>query len=230
MTKKEQNTQFYIERNNTKFNQNRIGVWKDLYEVETNVIIFEKIRIDWDKLIKLNDNDFMLFLYLKNCAVVKSIIYLGRIYDNDTRSMCLKNLLASIKQEKIETLLPPEYWNKFKIKYGQLFSTLDNEKEPLSVCNFIDRINHHVLDQKNNEDSLLRKLIDWRNKKIAHNEPKELELLEFDLINYIKLIPIAILDFLNEFYDSGSHLVLPTGGNTYFINMAKEKYLNGLER
>jgi hypothetical protein len=185
------------------------GLYSDIIFAEANFQVFEKIKLVYDDLGKLDKNTKLLFYYLLDSSKKMTILYLGRIYDNrsskyDTR--CLKELLHLIKEENLNTLNHPYYdnaWGNFKIKYKPIIEELNNNSPDVNANVFLDIVSKYINNDKTEkEDTLLSKIKKWRDKKLAHNESyfEDITLTEVD-VKFLIEMPKSVLEFLNDFIE-----------------------------
>ncbi len=206
------------------------GLAADAMNAEVNFKVYLKLKEVWDKVQELDEYDRTLFVYTKQNAIDRTILYLGRLYDrksNNYPTRCIDELIDHITKEKIEIYssgITKIKWKKFTKKYEKLLVDVYQSEEP-TVENYLPTIKSYITNEMMKEGSSFKRLKIWRDKFIAHNERYDDKVsLTDEEVEFLISIPKSLVDYLNDFV-SNPMIAIQRPGQAYFINKMIEKYL-----
>lgn len=201
------------------------GISSDTFLAEYNYLIFIKIKKVWENVLQLENEEKQLFVYLKECSKNNTIIYLSRLYDNPNRNYetrCIEEVIIEL-QKNPDLLrrhtLTSHQWEKFKNKHKSCIFLLEEYGE-VNVETYIECISLFLSSQKEKKkNTLINDLKDWRDKRLVHNENVVIDVLfEDDQIKQLIDLPKSLIDYLNHFVSTESHVVYSMFGQVYFID------------
>ena len=206
------------------------GIAKDIYRAELNFKIYLKIKNVWERLKDIEINEQKLFVYLKDCAVEKTVLHLSKLYDNPNKkypTRCIEEVINVVEQnpEWLKThFLTEKQWGDF-VKCNQKTIQILSEFGDISLKTFITNLKAYLIKQKT-EDLELGKLKVWRDKIIAHNESTEIRpSLSDDEVQDFIAISKALFDYLNCFIHTTVHVTMSIQNDTFFIDKLIERTL-----
>lgn len=199
------------------------GLAHDLMNAQRHLFTYQQIKKNWSKIDFLKGEDKEWVSFLKDSSVQLTVIYLSKIYDssgerNNKQTRCLRDLLKSLSNEKIDEAkqvlrISPDLWANFSKKHVEVLNHIRN----LDSQNFINQVQLFLNNEFSNDEikknKLLKSLKNRRNKVTAHNEAIVLED-NFTGENADILISFAkaVLDYLNTFISKTSVYIKDQNG------------------
>lgn len=206
------------------------GIAKDIFNAELNFNIYLKIKNVWERLKDLDINEQKLFVYLKDCAVEKTVLHLSKLFDNPHKkypTRCIEEVISIVEQNPdwLKThFLTEKQWRDF-VKCNQKTIQILSKFGDVSLKTFIVNLKAYLIKQKT-EDLELGKLKVWRDKVIAHNESTEIKpSLSDDEVQDFIAISKALFDYLNCFIQTNVYVIMSIQKDTYFIDKLIERTL-----
>lgn len=207
------------------------GIAIDIYRAELNFNIYLKIKNVWERLKDVEIEEQKLFVYLKDCAVEKTVLHLSKLYDNPHKkypTRCIEEVINVIEQnpEWLKTnFLTEKQWGDF-VKCNQKTIQILSEFGVISLKTFIINLKAYLFKQKT-ENLELSKLKVWRDKVIAHNESTKIKpSLSDDEVQDFIAISKALFDFLNCFLHTEVHVTMSIYNDIFFIDKLIERTLS----
>lgn len=166
----------------------------------------------------------LLFNYLVTASKEKMILTIAKIYDRNSNKQTrrIEKLINQIQSNNlvIKSDLHEYQWAGFIRKYT------DFELHDYTYLNFIQWANAKLIEWKNDDTSSLRRIKNWRDKQLTHNENYDLSILKLENkeISELLLFAEVVLDFTNTFASTGTYGILKKE-NPYFINEIFKEYL-----
>lgn len=206
------------------------GIASDTFIADLNYHIFKKIYNHYSEINKLDKPERTLFSYLLANSKEKTVLHLAKIYDNKSKyeTRCLSEIIKILQENKLNisgNVFERDNWEEFQKNFKIIFDYAEFNSE-ITINNFIDYFNRvfkKVKKQKSFKDLKL-----WRDKILAHNEKYDSTDLNigYEDIEFLLLIPKAIIEFTNHFVDTES-TIFPIDAQTdaYFIDNLLEKYI-----
>lgn len=204
------------------------GIAKDIYRAELNFNIYLKIKKIWGELNEVETNQQKLFVYLKECAVEKTVLHLSKLYDNQSNrnpTRCIEAVIANIEKNpewmKSHGLIERQ-WRDFVVSNQKTIQILSKFGD-VSMKTFISSLKSYLTYQKSG-DFELAKMKKWRDKMIAHNEKTELQpsLSDEEVQDFIA-ISKSLFDYLNCFIQTDVVVIMSVHNDTYFIDKLIEQ-------
>lgn len=206
------------------------GVTKDLFKAELNFNIYLKIKNVWERLKDLDIDEQKLFVYIKDCAVEKTVLHISKLYDNPNKkypTRCIEEVINVVDQnpEWLKThFLTEKQWGDF-VNCNQKTIHILSKFGDVSLKTFIRNLKSYLTKQKT-EDLEMGKLKVWRDKIIAHNESTEIKAsLSDDEVHDFIAISKALFNFLNCFIQTEVHVTMNIQKDTSFIDKLIERTL-----
>lgn len=204
------------------------GIANDIYRAELNFKIYLKIKKVWERIKDIEINEQKLFVYLKECAVEKTVLHLSKLFDKPHKkypTRCIEEVINVIEQnpEWLKThFLTEKQWGDF-IKTNQKTIQILSEFGDISLKTFIVNLKAYLIKQKT-EDLELSKLKVWRDKVIAHNESTEIKpsLSDDEVQDFID-ISKTLFDYLNCFIPTEVHVTMSIYNDIFFIDKLIER-------
>lgn len=206
------------------------GIATDTFLADLNYHVYKKILERNTDILKLDEPERKLFKYIKINAKENTVLSIARIFDSKShrfKTRCLDELLIHASEVSITYPFDifPDHWDKFRLKYSELLGYADHgDKNPKDFISLFTKIYSNI---KETEKSFQHLKI-WRDKILAHNEPYDSSELNIDFneIEFLIMIPKAIIEYASQFMDTGNSLFMFDGkDDSYFIDGLISKYV-----
>jgi hypothetical protein len=199
------------------------GIAIDIYKADLNFNIYLKIKKVWAQLVNLDPNQQKLFIYLKECAVEKTVLHLSKLYDNPHKNYptrCIEEVINVIEQNPVwlkTNFLTEKKWKNF-VKGNQKTTQILSKFGDLSLHSFISNLKAYIIKQKT-EDLELNRLKFWRDKSIAHNEKTNIRTsLTDNEVQELIAISKLLLQYINYFIETNVLIEMSIHNDVYFID------------